>query len=162
MCIKANVQNLVNNVSTRTTWVMLFWWFYRQLQRCAYWGLSWASTMELFCNSMGKSWNFQLGYKYISETLNRFYFDYLTLIWLDYLRISYQFHEHIYSNISKIHLKKKLTNLMLKTNMAYYRNLRQRSILARKGNFLWKKVKIKLCIIFAKGGSVQFDFLNIF
>ena len=38
-----------------------------------------------------------MGSKYIPETLNRFYFDYLTLIWLGYLRIFFQFYEHIYS-----------------------------------------------------------------
>ena len=35
------VQNLVNNKSTRTTWVMLFWCLYWQLQRCGYWRPSW-------------------------------------------------------------------------------------------------------------------------
>ena len=39
--------------------------------------------------------------------LNRFYFHYLILIWLCYFRIFYQFHEYIYSNISKIHSGKK-------------------------------------------------------
>ena len=54
---------------------------------------------------------FQLGSKYTFETLNRFYFDYLTLIWLSYLRIFYQFHEHIYSNISKIYFEKKIQTI---------------------------------------------------
>ena len=73
--------------------------------------------------------------------MNRFYFDYLTFIQLGYLRIFYQFHEQIYSNVSKIHFEKKNSNyLMLKTNRAFSRNLRQHSILARKDTFYEKSL----------------------
>ena len=46
-----------------------------------------------------KSLNFVLGSKYISETLNRFYFD-LAEVFLP-------LYDQIYSNISKIHFQKK-------------------------------------------------------
>ena len=61
--------------------------------------------------SLSNMLNFQLGSKYTSETLNRFYFDYLILIWLSYMRIFYQFHKHIYQNISKIHFQKKIQKI---------------------------------------------------
>ena len=67
----------------------------------------WVLTTQLdICNGtfFAIQWNFQLGSKYTSETLSRFYFDYWTLIWLVYLRISNTF---ISTFIQKYILKKK-------------------------------------------------------
>ena len=135
----------------------MFWCLYKQLQRCWYWGPSWTSTMKLFCNSMHKSWNFQLGSKYTCETLNRFYFDYLTLIWLGYLRSFYQFHELIYLNCSKNYYEKKnqiILCLRLTGHiLAFY--------ISQKWYFLWKKIKIKLSIILTKVGQCSIVEHNI-
>ena len=90
------------------------------------------------CNSI-ETFNFLLDSKYISETLNRFYVDYSTLIWLDYWEFSTSFMSPFIQLFQKFILKKNSNNLMLKINRAYSRNLGQDSILVRKGTFLWKR-----------------------
>ena len=80
---------------------------------------------------------FLLGFKYISAAWNRFYFDYLTLIWLQITcGFSTIFMSKFIQIFQKFILKNNSDNFMLKTNREYSRNLGQHLILARKGTFL--------------------------
>ena len=69
--------------------------------------------MEPFLQFDRQKLKFLTGFLINLCNFEQIYFDYLTLIWLGYLRVFYHFHEQIYSNISKIHFENKIQTIWL-------------------------------------------------
>ena len=137
--MKANVQNLVNNKSIRTSWVMFLsktsevWVLRTQLN--IYDG-------AFFAIQCTKAKIFD----WVLNTPLKLWTDFTLNTWLWFGWVTWGFSTSFMSTFIQIFQnsfwkkkkkkKKNSNNLMLKTNRAYSRNLGNRSILARKGTFL--------------------------
>ena len=102
-CIKLNMhetkaQNLVNNKSTRTTWMMLFWCLYQQLQRWGYWGPSWTFTNELF---FAIQWTKAKTYNWVLNTPLKLWADFTLTTWLWFGYLTWEFSASSWAHLFK-------------------------------------------------------------
>ena len=137
--MKTNAQNLVNNKSTRTTWVILFWCTTLEV-----WVLR--TQLKIYDGTfLSVQWKKAKIFHWVLNTPLNFW-TYLTLItwlWFGWVTWGYSisFMSTFIQTFQTFILKKNSNNMTRKTNMAYSRNLGQYFTLAREGTFLRKRSK---------------------